>query len=312
MSENDNEAVHMSLIIEGELPPEAQALGVSVAQLDTCAAALLVAHSIARLSPPALILRGGLAAQLHIKDSGRQRLSSDVDFYFEGPELDAEALVDSISTALDACEWIDCVTRRASGSFPIQIPMVSLDVHFSNQCPWIRSGVDSVKVDVALLPYHVDSVALELRVLTLSLDSSIQVVSAEHTLAEKLVKFAADEVSFPSRELPSLTKQVYDIFQILDSRAWTEDSSRVGGHLFSMLPRESVYRGRTLLHHELLRMIRSGGINWLNYVGSQRSWQSLQDFQNRYIGLSCQVPQSEWLLRSQAVFDLIDIICHDS
>lgn len=299
----------MDLNFHSDLSSRSQMLGLSEERISKCIASLMIAQFMERAFPKSLILRGGLAAQLHLNKRSFQRLSSDVDFYsIAAPDLDLDHAWGKFRSALLDCELIEDMVLRSSEDFQMSIPMISFDVAFNRRRDTILSLADIVKVDITFVSSSPPTVMVEPNILGLSIGTLIRIVSIESVVAEKLLKFAGEGTTFPSRRRGALAKQVYDLSNLLRSDSWSNDYEKIKIYFGIMLPRESAYRQRAISYNELLLMMQTGWAGWHEYLNSEQGWQTVRNFELEYVPMGNHVEYPRWLERSEQIKKIIEAL----
>lgn len=299
----------MNLDSYTDLLSVSQTLKLSQSSICKCIASLWLAQFMQDRISANLILRGGLAAQLHLGKHSNQRLSSDVDFYFTATSVsEFDYLWDRVCHTLMDCGFVQDVSLRSKEGFQISIPMISFDVVFGNQEHRVFSQAGDIKADITFVPFSLSWVALEASILGLNIGKLVQTIPIEFIVAEKLLKFAGEGVTFPSRQFARLAKQIYDLSGLLGLENWANDYEKVKDYLELMLPRETVYRQREISCEDLFLMIRSGVVKWHEYLRGGEGQRAVQDFEFEYVPTVYHARYSQWLERSKQIQEFAEAV----
>ncbi len=255
--------------------------------------------------PHHLVLRGGLAAQFYL-EWPNQRLTSDIDFYADPHESDFESFGRLIKSTLLESKLLRGIELRPSEAFEISIPMFTFDLDFDHmRNPVSLDGV-RIKLDITLASTPLPDARIQGNLFQFALMSSVRVVPLELVLSEKLVKFASEGVSFPSRQPGRLCKQIYDLSNLLSSSLWSGDLSMLKPHFEFMRRRENAYRRRDLSYEELLEMICSGFYTWSEYFVSDEGREKIEEFERSSVPSVNRLGLEAWINRRLKVAKLIE------
>lgn len=281
-----------------------------LAGVEKCLASLRVAQLISHEFPDYLVLRGGLAAQLHIEEPAHQRLSGDIDFYVPEQGLDFGKLQHSIASIARRTPMISSMVCLSNEGYSIQIPMLSfrLQVACFTDCQYAFKS--DIKLDVTAAPFDIPAIAMQSPILGIEISAPIDVVPRGYVIAEKVLKLATRGVDFPSRQPASLCKQVYDLSNLIMNSSWSKDHDMIRDYLLAMLPREGAFRSTTFSYMDLLRVIKNGLLVWREYASSEQGCLAIRQFENNCVPSPSRAGLDTWIDRTDRVGQLIELLLH--